>query len=464
MSFLRRLTLWINDFFLCYIIVYGSFLFASAMIGALIFYLTERKKKYKNEIKRDYYIPVSIIVPAYNEEVTIVSTIDSLLNLDYKLYEIIVVDDGSKDKTLQTVIDHYHLKKIPKVVRKKIKTENVKAYYEGNLKVKLTVVAKNNGGKADALNAGINTSSFPYFLTIDADSILQKDSLTELVKPIMEDSTIIVAGGVIKLSNGLTFKDGEIIDYHLPKKYLEMIQTLEYDRTFLASRAVFDLFNGNLIVSGAFGLFKKQYAIEVGGYKTNTVGEDMEIILRLHDYAITTKIPYRIKYVPDAVCYTQAPSKLKDFKKQRKRWQNGLFQSLMSHKNMFFNPKYGLLGFVSFLYYWVYELLAPLTETVGLAFIFLSYFLELMNLKFMIIYLAIYLLFCTIFTIATFFNRTYTISNKITVKDFIRVVFYAMIENIGFRQLVNWYRLSSFFGTHKNKMNWAKITRTKMEE
>lgn len=460
---LRKITLLVNDFFLYYIIIYGSFLFLSALIGAIYFYLEERKRKYKNQIERDYYIPVSIIVPAYNEEVTIIDTIDSLLNLDYKLYEIIVVDDGSKDKTLELLINHYHLKKVAKVVRKKLTTAKVKAYYEGNPKVRLTVVAKVNGGKADALNAGINASSFPYFLTIDADSILEKNSLTEIVKPIMEDNRVIAAGGVIKLSNDLVIKDGKIIDYKLPKKYLEMIQTLEYDRTFLASRAVFDLFNGNLIVSGAFALFKKQYVIEAGGYKINTVGEDMEIILRLHDYAITNKIPYRIKYVSSAVCYTQAPSKLKDFKKQRKRWHNGLFQSLIAHKNMFFNPKYGYLGSISTLYYWIYELIAPLTETIGLIFIFISYFLELINLKFMIIYLGIYILFCTTFTITTFFNRTYTNMNNITIKDFLRVLFYALIENIGFRQLVNWYRLSSFFETKKNKMRWEKITRKKVE-
>ena len=266
MSILREVTLFINDFFLYYIVIYGSVLFLSAIFGALIFYAALRKKKYKNEIERQFYLPVSIIVPAYNEEVTIISTIDSLLNLDYKLYEIIVVDDGSQDDTLKTVIEHYKMNKVKKVIRKKINTSKVNAYYEKRGKVNLTLIAKENGGKADALNAGINASNSPYFLTIDADSILQKNSLTELIKPILEDSSTIAAGGVIKLSNGLTFKDGEIVEYKLPKKYLEMIQTLEYDRTFLAGRTVFDAFNGNLIISGAFGLFKKQIVIEAGGY------------------------------------------------------------------------------------------------------------------------------------------------------------------------------------------------------
>lgn len=462
MKFLRDLTLFINNFFLYYIIVYGSILFFSAIIGAFMFYAIDRRKKLKNEINREYYIPVSIIVPAHNEEVTIISTIESLLHLDYKLYEIIVVDDGSKDKTLQKVIDHYNLKKVKKVVKRSLDTKKVLNYYEGKRKVNIVLVEKENGGKADALNAGINASSNPYVLTIDADSILQKDSLTKIVKPVMEDASVIAAGGVIKLSNGLTFKDGEVYKYELPKSYLEMIQTLEYDRTFLAGRTIFDLYNGNLIISGAFGLFNKQMVIDVGGYLTNTVGEDMELVLRLHDFCITNKIDYKIKYVTDAICYTQAPDKLKDFKRQRKRWHTGLIQSLNLHKNMFFSPKHGLLGTFSFLYYFVYELLAPLTETIGLVFIFISYFLEIINIKFMFIYLAIYIMFCTIFSITVFFNRTYTIFDRITIKSFLKVVFYSFIENIGFRQLVNYFRLSVFFTYHKNKSAWGKIERKKI--
>lgn len=464
MDFLRRLTLFINDFFLYYIIIYGSILFVSAMIGAFVFYFQERRKKYKNQIERKFYLPVSIIVPAYNEEVTIISTINSLLKLDYKLYEIIIVDDGSSDNTLNKIIEYYNLKKVKKVVRNKMKTKKVKAYYEGNAKVKLIVVAKENGGKADALNAGINISSFPYFLTIDADSVLQKDSLTEIVKPIIENNNTIAVGGVIKLSNNLNFKNGEVIEDKLPHGYLEMIQTLEYDRTFLAGRTVFDLFNGNLIISGAFGLFNKQRVIEIGGYKLNTVGEDMELVIRLHDYAISNKINYSVKYATNAICYTQAPSTLHDLKKQRQRWHTGLFQSLMIHKNMFLNPKYKALGLLSFPYYWVYELLAPLTETIGLIFIVISYFLELINFRFMIIYFATYVMFCTIFTVTTFFNRTYIKNHQISLYDFIKVLFYSFIENFGFRQLLNLYRLEAFFLYHKNKLKWGQITREKVNE
>lgn len=459
MEFLRKLTIVINNFFLYYNIIYGSFLFASALIGVLIFYVEERKKKYNNKIEREFYFPVSIIVPAYNEEVTIISTINSLLKLDYKLYEIIIVDDGSSDNTSKKIIDYYNLKEVNKVVRKKIPTRNVKAYYESKNKVKITLVEKENGGKADALNAGVNASSFPYFLTIDADSILDRNALTEIVKPVMEDTNTIAVGGLIKLSNGLKFKNGKVVSHKLPKNYLEMIQTLEYDRTFQAGRTVFNLFNGNLIISGAFGLFNKEKIIQIGGYKNNTIGEDMELVIRLHDYSISNKLNYSIKYTTDAVCYTQAPSTLKDFKKQRRRWHTGLFQSLTNHMNMLLNPKYKGLGFISLPYYWIYELLAPITETIGLFFIILAYFLELINLRFMFLYLATYIMFSTMFTITTFCNKIYTENYRITIKEFIKVVFYSFIENFGFRQLVNIYRIEAFLLYNSNKLKWGKINR-----
>lgn len=459
MDILRNITLFVNRFFLYYIIVYGFLLFLSALVGSLKFYITEKKKKFKNVIETDTYIPVSIIIPAHNEEVTIIESVESLLALDYPEYEIIVVDDGSSDSTLNKLINHCNLKPIKKAVRNKIKTKKVKNYYETNTKFKLIVVEKENGGKADALNAGINVSSYPYFLTIDADSILQRDSLSFMIKPVLQDSNVIAVGGVIKLSNELIIKNNKIVGRKLPSKPIEIFQCLEYDRTFLASRTVFDLYNGNLIISGAFGLFKKQFVIEINGYKVNTIGEDMELVMGLHDYAITNKIPYRIMYSPSAICYTQVPSTLKDFKRQRKRWQVGLFQSLNSHKNMLLNPKYGLIGTFSYLYYLVYELFAPLTETIGLIFIFVAFYVELINVKFMIMYILIYIIFCTTFTITTFLNRTYTEMYNLNLKDLIKIVVYSFLENIGFRQLANLYRLEAFINYRKHKLEWNKIKR-----
>lgn len=464
MDILKEIVLFVNNFFLIYIILYGSFMFLSVVSGSISFYFSSRRKKLKNTIERDYYIPISILVPAHNEAVTILNSIDSLLNLDYRLYEIIIIDDGSTDETLDKLKKHYDLVEVNKVIRAKLKTKNIKRYYESKKTNKILVIEKENGGKADSLNAGINAATNPYVVTIDADTILDKNSLTELAKLVMEDNEVIAAGGVIRLSNELEIKDGKIIRRRLPNNPLEVIQCLEYDRTFLAGRTVFDLYNGNLIISGAFGLFKKQLLLNINGYKTNTIGEDMELVLRLHDYCRSNKINYKIKYANEATCYTQAPSNLKDLKKQRKRWHKGLMQSLSAHMNMLFNPKFGLVGTLSFIYYLVYELLAPITETIGLVFIILAYCLEIINIKFMLMYLLIYVLLCTIFTITSFFNRAYTNINDITMKEYFKVIFYSLIENFGFRQLVNIYRLEAFFSRGKNKLNWGSIERKKMSK
>lgn len=463
MDILRSLVIFINEFFLVYIVIYGSILFISVMFGAIVFFSSKVKKKYKNTIEREDYLPISILVPAHNEEVTIISTINSLLKLDYNLYEIVIIDDGSTDGTLKKIIDTYKLKPIKKATRKRIKTKKVKAYYQNEEKVRLVVVEKENGGKADSLNAGINASSFPYVLTIDADTILDKNSLTEIAQPAFEDTSVVAVGGVVKLANELKVKKGEIVGYELPESYIEIIQSLEYDRTFLGNRTVFDLLNANIIISGAFGLFKKQILIDVHGYKTDTIGEDMELVMRVHEYCRFRRIPYKIKYATTAIAYTQAPKTLYDFKQQRKRWHIGLIQSLATHKNIFLNPKFGVLGYISYPYYLIYELISPITETLGLIFVFLAFFLELINFKFMIVYLFIYILFCTICTITSFFTRVYTNMKDISIKDFFKVVIFSFLENFGFRQLVNLYRLSTFFTASKYKLHWGKIERSRIE-
>lgn len=460
MGLLKEITLLINKFFAFYIFVYSSITFLSIVIGAINLHNWEKRRKYKTNISDDYYVPISILVPAYNEEVTILDTIDSLINLDYKNYEIIVIDDGSSDNTASKVIENYNLMETKKTFKERFNTKKVIAYYENIISgVNIVLIKKQNGGKSDSLNAGINISGNDYFITIDADSILKKDALINITDPIISDNNVVAVGGLIRISNGMKIQDGQVISYKFPKEMPVIIQNLEYDRTFLASRILFDAFNSNLIISGAFGLFKKDIVIAVGGYSTNTVGEDMELVTKIHEYCLNNKIKYSIKYAPDAICYTQAPTTLKDLKKQRQRWHRGLFQSLIMHKNMALNLKYGFVGCVSYLYYWIYELVSPITEIVGFIFIIISALLELINFRFMLLYTFIYIIFCTMFSAVSFFTRTYTMMNKITIKDSMKVILYSFIENFGFRQIINFYRLLAFFNYKSNK--WGKINRVK---
>lgn len=273
----------VNFFFVLYLIGYSTYLFLSATVGSAILYKYRNYRKLSNRLKHEYYVPISILVPAYNEELTVVETVKSLLELDYKLYEVIVVDDGSTDKTKEVLIDFFHMTKINRPIQKQLKSKEIKEIYETvNQRIKVTLLVKENGGKADALNAGINAANFPYFTCMDADSMLQKDSLENIVRPILSDDRIVACGGIVRIANGLKLEEGYVNEYHLPKNILTSMQVLEYDRSFLASRILFDQFNGNLIISGAFGLFKKDIVIAAGGYDADTVGEDFELVIKLH--------------------------------------------------------------------------------------------------------------------------------------------------------------------------------------
>lgn len=294
-------------------------------------------------------------------------TVKSLLALEYKLYEIVVVDDGSKDNTSQKLIEAFDMKPIRRPIHRKINCQTEEFVYESvSEKVPLTLIRKKNGGKADSLNMGINACKFPYFICMDADSVLQYDSLSKISRPILEQENIVAVGGVVRPANSVTLDHGRVLNYKLPSNVLACMQVLEYDRSFLASRILFDKFNGSLIISGAFGLFKKDVVIAAGGYDHSTMGEDMELVVKLHEYCTLNEIPYCVKYATDAICWSQAPERLKDLCKQRKRWHLGLFQSMWKHKVMLFNAKFGAVSFVSFFYFLIYELLSPFIEIFGI--------------------------------------------------------------------------------------------------
>ena len=249
----------VNLFFIIYLIGYSSFLFLSVVAGAIELYRSYRLEQLHNKLWQSYYIPVSILVPAYNEEVTVKDTVTSLLNLDYKLYEIIVIDDGSKDKTSQVLIDAFHMERVARPIRHLIQCQPEEDVYEcPNQKVPITLIRKKNGGKADSLNAGINAARYPWFICMDADSILQHDSLEKIVRPVLEDENVIAVGGSVRPANGVVIKKGHVIKYRLPRNIIARMQSLEYDRSFLAARILLDKINANMIISGAFGLFEKK--------------------------------------------------------------------------------------------------------------------------------------------------------------------------------------------------------------
>ena len=453
----------VNIFFVLYLIGYSTFLFLSVVIGASDLYLGKEMEYLQNKLSQNYYVPVSILVPAYNEEVTVVETVRSLLALNYKLYEIIILDDGSKDKTSEKLIEAFHMQPVFRPIHKQLFSQPAEAIYECHSeKVPITLVRKKNGGKADSLNTGINCARYPYFISMDADSCLQYDSLERIVHPLLENKNVVAVGGSVRPANGIRIQNGHVVHYQLPKNLLACMQALEYDRSFLAARILLDKFNGNLIISGAFGLFEKKTVIAAGGYDTNTMGEDMELVIRLHEFCRLNQRPYKIKYAPDAVCWSQAPERLRDLSKQRKRWQRGLFQSLWSHREMFANPRYGAVGMISYLYFLLYELLSPYIEIIGMITILVSVAMDVLNLRYMAFYFIAYALYSALLSVTAFFSRIHTIDVKFTFKDFCRSLLLCLFEITFLRFYLAIVRATAFIGYKKNRLSWDKLERKQL--
>lgn len=454
----------VTDFFCslfaCYLIVYATFLFLSVIVGANIMYARRRRSYYENKLDVKSFIPISIVVPAHNEEVTIIETVRSLLALDYDKYEIVVVDDGSTDSTSKKLIDSYHMHPVIRPIQTRIPCQPVEQVYECyDQKVSITLIRKKNGGKADALNMGINAANYSYFICMDADSVLQYDSLRRIVAPILEDDKIVACGGAVMLCNGVTLKDGRVVTYDLPKNVIACMQAVEYSRTFLASRLLLDSFNGNLIISGAFGLFKKDTVIAAGGYDHDTKGEDMELVVKLHDFCVLNKIDYTIKYAPDAICWTQAPERLKDLRTQRKRWHVGLFQCMVKYSNFFFNPKMGPVSTVSYLYFLLYELLSPFIELFGLLLSVLIVALGIINLRFAVTFFFVYVLYGMILSITSYLTTIHLQGLTFRPVNILKIIGLSLFETTVIHFVLLWTRATALVGYRKNKRNWGTIQR-----
>ena len=453
----------VGAFFIAYMIGYSTFLFVSVLVGSSELYKLRRRKRLKNIFRNDYYVPISIIVPAYNESVTAVQTVESLLELDYRSYEIIVVDDGSRDDTAKSIIDAFSMHRVSRPIRRLVKCRPEEFVYETQeTRVPLTVIRKKNGGKADALNMGINAARYPYFICMDADSVLQYDSLKNISRPVLEREDTVAVGGLIRISNGVELENGRVKKYRLPGNLIACMQVLEYDRSFLASRIMFDKFNGSLIISGAFGLFKKDAVIAAGGYDSSTVGEDMELVVRLHEYCTLNNMPYWICYATDAICWTQAPEKLRDLKKQRRRWHIGLFQSMKKHRRMLLNPKFGAVGYISYFYFLVYELLSPFIEIFGVATMVAAFAVDLINIPFMLLLFLIYAVFGSVLSLTAFFSRIYTSDLKLTVSDAAKACLLCVFEITALRFVLAWVRATAFFGYRRKKLQWGRIERKRI--
>ena len=406
--------------------------------------------------------PVSLVVPAYNEEAIIVSSVRSLLMLDYPDFEVVVVNDGSKDGTMAALAEAFGLEAFPEAQWRGVKAAPVRAVYHSRLHANLRVVDKENGGgKADAINAGINAARYPYVCVMDADCILQRDSLRLVMEPFLDDPTTVAAGGTVRIANGCSVSGGYLESVGLPRNPLALVQIVEYMRAFLFGRVGWSTVNAVLIISGAFGVFRKDVVVEAGGYRTDTIGEDMELVVRLHRLLRARGQPYRIHFVPDPICWTEAPESLAILKSQRIRWQRGLAESLHRNLAIFEKGGGGTPGLLAFPFFLVFECYGPFIEVAGYAFMAAMWALGAIPGAHMLAFLALafsmgFLLSVSALLLEEMAFHLYPRFSQMGI-----LVATAILENLGYRQLVSLWRLIGLTRWLRGaRSTWGAMTRS----
>ncbi|MBM7715748.1 glycosyltransferase [Siminovitchia sp. FSL H7-0308] len=441
------------------IVTYGSMLIL-AFIQLRKQYLIDKNEVDEDDIDAFYSKPVSIIVPAYNEEAGIIDSIHSILSLRYPQIELIIVNDGSTDNTQRKIIEQFRMKEVQGTIANHIPTKPIRHFYQSDIHPNVWLIEKENGGKADALNVGINASRYPYFCTIDADSILEENALLRVMNPIIKSNDeVIAAGGTIRIANGLDVQLGAIFQTDLSKNALVVMQVVEYVRAFLMGRIALSTFNLMLIVSGAFSVFSKKWVVAVGGYSTDMIGEDMELVVKLHRRLKEEKVKKRIQFVPDPVCWTETPQDFQSLRNQRKRWYRGLIESLWKHRKMTLNPKFGAIGMVSFPYFWFVECLGPLIELAGYFYIVIAFFLGDIYYEFAILLILLFVLYGVLFTVATILLEAWTMNTYPKFKDLMRLLFISLTEMFWYRPITLFYKCEGFITFLLGKKEWGHMER-----
>lgn len=389
--------------------------------------------------------PISILAPAYNEEASIAASVKSLLQLQYYEYEVVVINDGSKDRTLEVLKQEFDLETFPEAPRQQLGSQPVRAIYHSRRHPNLRVIDKENGGKADSLNAGINSAHYALFCAVDADSILQRDSLLKMVQPFLHDPTTIASGGTVRIANGCLIRDGFLVETGVPSGWLARFQIVEYLRAFMFGRLGWSPLNALLIVSGAFGVFKKDEVIAAGGYLPATIGEDMELVVRLHRLNRAARRPYRITFVPDPVCWTEAPEDLKTLRNQRVRWQRGLGESLSKNREILFHPRGGSVGWLAFPFFLVFEFLGPLFEILGFLYMGVCFALGLVSLPAMMVFLWLSIGLGVLLSLSTLLMEEVSFQAYPRFRHLSILLLAALVENFGYRQLNALWRMEGLY-------------------
>jgi cellulose synthase/poly-beta-1,6-N-acetylglucosamine synthase-like glycosyltransferase len=405
--------------------------------------------------------PITILAPAHNEERSIRTSVESLLALEYPELEIVVIHDGSTDRTLEELVRAFALREMNALYVAQVPSAPVRALYRSTLDPRLLVVDKAAGGsKADAVNAGLNAATSPYVCVVDSDSVLEPDALLRIMMPILSDSEkVVCAGGIVRVLNGSQVQDGRMKQVRLPRKPIEAIQVVEYLRAFLIGREAWAKLNMLMIISGAFGVFRTDLVRAIGGYRASAIGEDFDLVARMHRHLLEHQQPYRVQFVPDPVCWTEVPSDARSLGRQRARWQKGLLDVLWPNRDMLFRPRYGRIGFVALPYLWIFELLAPVVELGGMVTIALAACLGVLSRQFFLQFLLFGYAFATVISIGSVLQEEITYKRYNDWKDVARLVSYCFLEHFPYRQMHMIWRLQGLWQYLRGDMAWRPMKR-----
>jgi cellulose synthase/poly-beta-1,6-N-acetylglucosamine synthase-like glycosyltransferase len=399
---------------------------------------------------------ITVILPAFNEAAGIVESVNSLLSLRYPSYEVVVVNDGSTDDTVQRLNASFDLVPGHRAVRDSVRTQPIRGSYVSRRNPNLWVLDKANGGKADALNAGVEAAQYPYVCALDADALIETDALLRVAAPILDDPQRVVAtGGIVRIANGSTIDHGRVTGVKLPRNPLAILQVLEYFRAFLIGRVGWTRLNALLIISGAFGLFQRDAIEEVGGYATDTVGEDMELVVRLHRHYRARGLPYRIEFVPDPVCWTEVPEDIGSLSRQRRRWHRGLGQTLWRHRRGVFNPRYGTFGMLALPYFVLFEFLGPVVETFGTVLTIVAFAVGDFSAASFVGFLVLAFLVAIVLSIAALALEEFNFHRHQRTRDVVSMMFFTVVENLGYRQLNDLWRVLALVDLARRKQGWG---------
>lgn len=404
--------------------------------------------------------PITIIAPAYNEAVTCVESTRAFLSLQYPRFEVMVVNDGSTDATLERLDEAFDLEATTRTPSAELPTASVRTVYRSRVHPNLWVLDKANGGKSDALNAGLNHCRTPLFCAVDADTLIDDEGLLRMARPFLEDDSTVAVGGFVRIANGCRVRAGRIQSARLPTRWLPKLQVLEYLRAFLFGRMGWSGGGALLIISGAFGLFRRETVVAAGGYSDDTVGEDMELVVRMHRHLREQETPYRIQFMPDPAAWTECPDTFGSLGRQRDRWQRGLTETIVRHQRMLFNPAYGRVGLVAYPCFYGLETIGPAIEAVGYVTFFVTLALgthsPAMTLAFFMVIFAFGLtLSYAAVALEEFWFRRYK-----RTQDLLQLLALPLLDAFGYRQLIAWYRVRGLWSYLRSADHWGTMERT----